>query len=543
MRPVALVLTSLLAGACGRSAAPPSKPPEPSVSRSVAKAPRPKPKKHTDGALDKATRLAVFDDVVAQIRRHHEFAEPAFANLSRKWDDDVVELRARMADATSPTQVLRTLDELQNSLLDVHLHFAPLGEDDPRHVLLLPLRFGVEPGEGPGSWQLYVTQVPPEYAERVKVGDLLVSVDGVDVPALLREHRFSNAFNQPRSSVELIASHLVQRRWTYWSDLDRKTVKMLVAPRGGGTPVELKLKWTPAPQEPDSLDDGVSLAPQCDGVPPRDYGPYTLAAVGARVCIYTSRAKPYARFPIVRAHSFLYGEDERLVRLDYDIIRKTLAAVPRVEGVLVDLRDNHGGNNPHVFLDWWASAPYDNMTISLKLDAELAKLEGPLDRALWSSAVAQQYRERQKRGETAWEYPFLCSEGTCDDGNRRTPKNRVTKAPVALLVGPLCISSCDTFAQTFSRHDFGPLVGSSTAAAYTVVRLPVIARTEDGRVLGTLHVALSRSRIGDGPWIEAVPLPIDVPLEETFATRGQFDRNLVDAGIGALRKRPRPRAR
>lgn len=541
MRSAVLVLTTLLAGACDRSSASPSKPPEPSVS--VAKAPYSSANKPTEDVLDKATRLGVFDDVVAQVRRHHEVAQPAFTNLSRKWDDDVIELRARMADATSTTEVLRTLDALQNSLLDVHLHFAPADEDDPRHVLLLPVGFGVEPGEGPGSWQLYVTRVPPEYAERVHVGDLLVSVDGKDVPALLHEHRFTNAFNQPRISVEMIANHLVQRRWTYWSALDGKTVKMQIAPRGGGVPVELETKWESAPRTTDSLDDGLSLAMQCDGVQPRDYGPYTLAAVGARVCIYTSRAKPYARFPIVRAHSFLYGEDERIVRLDYDIIRKTLAAVPRIEGVLLDLRDNHGGNNPHVFLDWWASAPYDNMTVSLKLDAELAKLEGPLDQALWGSTAAQEYRDRQKRGETAWEYPFLCSEGDCDDANRRTPKNRVTKAPVALLVGPLCISSCDTFAHTFSRHDFGPLVGSSTAAAYTVVRLPITARTKDGRVLGTLQVALSRSRIGKGPWLEGVPVPIDVPLEETFATQGQFDRALVDAGIGALKQRSRSRPR
>jgi hypothetical protein len=487
-----------------------------------------------DVGLDRNAKLALFDELVARIRRHHQFAAPAFANLGRDWDDDVAELRKRMAAGETEAHVLRTLDELQNSLLDLHLPFESAG--DPRSVAL-PIAFAVEPVAGPERFRLYVARVGPELGDRVQPGDILASLDGIDVPTLLREHRFSNAFNQPRAAAEAIASHLVRRRYAYWPELDDEPVAVRVMPRKGGDPLDITLRWA----MPDERRDGAaSLELACDGVPPRDYGPYELAAVGARVCIYTSRAKSHARYPIVRAHSFFYEDQERLVRLDHHLIRDTLAALPRVDGVLVDLRDNHGGNDPHTFLDWWAPQPYDNISVSLPLDAELARLEGDmLDRILWSSTVAQQYRDRQKRGDSSWEFPFLCSNERCDDGARRTPKHPVTRAPVALLVGPQCISSCDTFALVFASNRFGPLVGAPTAAAYTVVRLPIEAKTNDGRSLGTLQVALSRSRIGEGPWIEGVPLPLDVPLERTFENRETFDRSLVDAGIQALRPRAR----
>jgi hypothetical protein len=115
---------------------------------------------------------------------------------------------------------------------------------------------------------------------------------------------------------------------------------------------------------------------------------------------------------------------------------------------------------------------------------------------------------------------------------------------VALLVGPDCVSACDSVTRIFSEYDFGPLIGEPTAAAYTFARteLPVAIGELD---LGLLSIAVSYEVSGKtGRRIEAMPIEIDRAIPRTFANRSEYGRLLVDAARDALdARRPVRRAR
>ena len=119
----------------------------------------------------------------------------------------------------------------------------------------------------------------------------------------------------------------------------------------------------------------------------------------------------------------------------------------------------------------------------------------------------------------------------------RTPDRRVTDRPVALLVGPGCVSSCDSFSLSWSRNDMGPLVGERTASAYTSSRLRLPVKAGDLQ-LGTLSLAIGYETLGDDPTsTEAVPIPLTVSIPHTFDNTDSYDADVVSAAIDALQKR------
>ena len=516
--PIAFALTG-----CATVAPVMPEPPPPTIA--------PPPWPGGDGRPTTSTWLDTYDTLVATIREYHEPAEPAFANLGRNWDDDVAALRRRMAEADGVQDVQRVLDALQNSLLDRHLRYQPAVPDAGWAVL--PIGLVADPTDE--GFRLLIADVRDPKLP-LAVGDAVAAIDSVPTRDVLHRHRFATAANQPRAHADAVARSLTQRRLSLWPNLVGRPVTLSVAGKA-----DVTVRWE-GRQPPAGLDEGLALELRCDGVPRRDYGSYRLFGVGINVCLYASDDPAYAPYPIVRHHGFLYeGRHDagRLARLDRTLVAETLAERKKVAGVVLDLRDNHGGNNPHVFLDWYAPGPYDAMDVVVRLHESLAERDdGVLERILWSSRRAERYRALQAEGKLTWSHPFLCPDEACTKGHRHEGGKPVTKAPIALLVGPMCISSCDTFAAVFAREKFGPLVGEPTAAAYTVNRLPIEVTTKGGTELGTFHVAISRARFGeDGPWLEGAPLPVDVVVPRRWETRDEHDRALVDAAIARLRRR------
>jgi C-terminal processing protease CtpA/Prc len=123
----------------------------------------------------------------------------------------------------------------------------------------------------------------------------------------------------------------------------------------------------------------------------------------------------------------------------------------------------------------------------------------------------------------------------CFWDNRYTPSHRLTKAPMAALVGPGCASTCDAIALDFEREHFGPLVGEPPASGTTSLRIDRPIVLPGGRKFGTLKIAFTREYDGKtGELMEGVPTRVSVPLDRTFDNRATYDRDLVDAAIRAL---------
>jgi hypothetical protein len=203
----------------------------------------------------------------------------------------------------------------------------------------------------------------------------------------------------------------------------------------------------------------------------------------------------------------------------------------------VDLRDNVGGNQPEWFLDWYAPAPYADMFTTLRILPELDDAKFRERVANFDDDFYAWYRRAAAGRPVGSEIrrAFQCATPGCDGDNRWVPSHRIVDAPVALLVGPECGSSCAHFAHVFDENDFGPLVGAPSSSGYTDLRLAYSVQLKSGRELGTIGLALSINTSGKtGEPLEGAEVHVDYPVEAPLDGARSNDDVLVDTAIRAL---------
>ncbi|MEO8182775.1 MAG: hypothetical protein ABI895_28410 [Deltaproteobacteria bacterium] len=208
--------------------------------------------------------------------------------------------------------------------------------------------------------------------------------------------------------------------------------------------------------------------------------------------------------------------------------------------MLLDLRDNGGGKAADHFLPWYSSGAYRGANEWVHLNGELGD-RARLRRALRSDAAVDEYLHRAASGNDWWVRPFDCDHGDCQRA-RAGALRRVSSAPIALLLGPGCRSSCDTFAAIWMREHFGPSVGVPPAAMYTSLRYPLPVSLGD-EFLGDFEIALCGLRLDDNePWLEGRPLRLDSFVEPRWPQRS-YDSLLLDSAMRALSNPPDDTAR
>lgn len=480
---------------------------------------------------------------MSAVRAYHVFTPRIDANLGRTWDAELPILEREFATADSPSALTTAIGHFVNSLHNPHCWY-----NAPQRPVALTPGFVLEAEWTGSSAKFFVSEVLEGASQgKPKVGDELVSVDGVPARELLEQLRFESSANNWRGIAHDVAEWLSSpRTWTSTKE-EGGTSDWVFAPRDGGNPYPVRTTYVRRTRSEGRRSEHAIAydGDDCLGRPPRRYGPYELRSRGVNVCLYTSRDPRFRDFPIVRQVSFDYGSTS-LVRADYHALKEALGALPRARGVILDLRDNGGGNNPNWFMDWWAAGPYVDRMVRLRLVDDLAG-EGKLERVNALGEHAATYLRalaaRAPGQSFTRDEPFFCRTAACDDDNRYVPKHRVTEAPVALLVGPGCVSSCDSLAQLFDENDFGPLIGEPTAVGYTAFRYRHDIRTERGEDLGFATLALSFEVSGKTKEpLEAAPLHLDYPVDRTVANRSSYDALLVERALeafGAFRF-PRP---
>lgn len=520
-----LVLFAALPACAGASPAPAPGPPAPEVPAVASTAP----------AAPPAPRYtAVFDELVRRIERDHVFAPGYARDVGHAFRDEVPRLREEFERAADRTAALVALRHLQNSLRDAHCHLDPPG-DLPRRRLKLGVRLWA--GGTAKAPEVRVVEVAdPEAKAALSPGDRVVSVDGTPVAAWVAAHPFETASLPPdRWLADTIARiALAELPWSTVREGDARVLGVVHE----GSPRDVTLRFRrrfPEAAEPD-LDHPPPMAKvDCDARAPIDYGDYALAAMGVNVCVYQPRKPARPRVPVVRYPSFDYrGPPEqslRMVRVDHEVLARELRDA---DGVVLDVHDNHGGNNPFLFAGWFSPGPWDH-------ERTITKVVPGLDAATISEVMfgedhVQGYLDAQKAGQPTFVTRFLCAPGRCD---RVSPPSseRVTRAPVALVTGPGCVSSCDTLALVWATFHLGPVLGKQPAHAYTVNRLPIHVAGPASEDLGRLRLALSRSELREGVPIEGEPLPLDWEAPSTFEGRETWVRQAVEEAKKRLVKR------
>lgn len=200
-----------------------------------------------------------------------------------------------------------------------------------------------------------------------------------------------------------------------------------------------------------------------------------------------------------------------MVKVDHDLLARRLRDA---DAVVLDLHENFGGNNPFLFLGWFSGGSWDHPRVVIDIKPEL---DDPRLHAWPNGLDADGYAAAKADHRAAYVTRFLCPHEPC---TAVTPpaSERVTRAPVAVVTGPSCMSSCDTFSSIWSAFHLGPLVGKQPMHAYTVVRLPIEVVGPDREPLGALRVALSRSELRDGVSIEGEPVHLDWEAPDSFET-------------------------
>src|SRR5262249_39832625 len=161
--------------------------------------------------------------------------------------------------------------------------------------------------------------------------------------------------------------------------------------------------------------------------------------------VYQPAGKP--RISIVRFLSFLYDPNDTKLDADHALLARELRAS---DGVVVDVHGNGGGIEPFRFLSWFSRGPFDYPRLVSKVDPDLS----PDDvRGLYSNAQFDAYTRAQHDRQPTSVTHFFCDTEPCT--NVTPPDLRVTHAPVAVVTGPDCASSCDTFSLEWSAFHLG----------------------------------------------------------------------------------------
>jgi C-terminal processing protease CtpA/Prc len=545
-RALSVALWAYFLAACASAAAP-----HPVCPVAAPQAPATVPAEGTVAALpettdlDEAARLALFDTLAAAIAERHVFSETTWSgNFGRTWSSRLPGLREVFREARDTDALEGALTRLGNSLHDPHAVYN--SPRRPRRITL-PITLDVEWVAGVPRYYVVETS-DAAFRTQLQAGDVLVEADGVQADALLETHFDVLRGNQWSSLAADLAHWLTDRERTVSEAREGRESRYVFRRRSGeSTPISVSMNWRLAEGGTGDSADWPEYdldwgSARCAGRAPREYGPYSLSGHGLNFCVYTSDVAPFRDHPIVRYVSFLYtnhdgsgGDVRDVVRADGHNLSAQLARRPGTRGVILDLRDNRGGNNPYWFLDWFAPRPFGGHWRQTRLHPDVAArlrargdTEGlaAFERAL-ANPAADGFTPRR---------PFTCGAGGCDAPNTYAPGRRATTRPVALLVGPTCMSACDTFASTFAVELFGPVVGEPTSAATSPERFPFPIPSADGRDLGFLILSYGRALKADGSVAEGATLPLTDPVARTFENRTRYDALLVTQAIAALRR-------
>jgi C-terminal processing protease CtpA/Prc len=518
-----------------------------STTQALAPVVIPPPKATED--LDPAERKTLFAELVSRVHEIHVFSKHTKENLGIDWDKDEAPALEKEFDAADTKDKLQVaLTHFVNSLHDMHCRYRP-----PSRGSVVRLRFKVRPewkaavdGRAAGP-EFYVTEVFDKTL-KIEPGDIVESIDGVASGQLLRANRNVTSMNNWPQIALGVARTLTYRRTSEWLTRDGDATRWVLRSRSTGDVKTLDLTWKEKKDENLPDDSWVDYAnADCGQTDPATYEGYTLAGRGAHYCLYVANKAPRAFYPIVRQVSFHYFEEEgpQVFLADHDSLALRLSLVKNAKGVILDMRDNGGGNDPNSFVDWWAPArPYTD-TFTVMRRTKLVPDTKALDELVQNTpdAVMGFYEACLKAAPKApagfcQRRPFMCKPKSCDWDNKFTPSHQVTKLPVALVTGPGCGSSCDAFALTWKRNKFGPIVGMPSMAGFTTnrYRAPIPARIP----LGTFDLAFSYDVTDDGEEVEGKAIEPDVRVPETWENHAHYDTAIADAAIAALSRSESP---
>lgn len=521
------------------------------------------------GRLLGEDRDAYFDELVTAIEGVQVISTKGLARLGLSWPEALAPARARFRSARSAADVYYALLALQRSFHDAHSRFelAP-GEVAPPATPAVSLPFTLRaelPASGAGPTEYVVVAVEPAASVAIPVGSRLVAVDGRAPAELERELVTWLQGSSPDALRESVARWLVRRHPAELpSPAPGATVQLrFLAPKDGSS-YERPLAWREAKA-------GGASDPCLAGLgafyPPSDeYAARKPEHIGLNLCVYPGGD---AKTRVVRWFGFLYeyadvsGGDpamqglpalrSRLKHTSFTIPEHELPFLPgeqppggRIDAIalssieldrlfaalgaagvsrmLVDVRENGGGNFDPSWISPYTAAPFKQLATEVHFRPGLRARPELLAQAEGGPqvALAMAYLLAHPSAEKSPLYPFICRSQSCSPDEIVVPgAPQPFPAALVVLAGPGCVSSCDNYVSLLRDNGLAKLAGLSPRGADSPVRLPLAFALKNGQ--GFRYVLTVAVNLRPGSEVlEGNPPAPDFPVPPTAANRGTY---------------------
>lgn len=526
-------------------------------------------------------RDVLFDKLVAAIAGMQIVSNDSLKRLGITWDAALAVSRNRFHQAQTDQDVYYALLSLQRSFHDIHsrLELAPPVPGARLQVpqappVFLPLQVRAEYEAGMEQPADYVVVWADPSQPGIEPGSRIVSVDGRPIQEVEREAMEWYRGSSAEGLRDTVAQWLTLR-WAaeHPAPPPGSKVKLGLAASGEIDASEVELSWSAAPFAP-AIDDPCLKAVYA--APGEDYASAAPEFVGINYCVYPTQD---ASTRVVRWFSFFYefsdfsGGDpwlqanapsalrQRMKYMSYSIPDSELPLEPgqslpdgmldpiamggidiealrghletqAVAKVLLDLRQNGGGDFDPSWTASFAKAPFAQPSMQVYYSAGLKSDPSYLDRAEAGpqAALAKSWLKAHPNDDKSPLYPFICQTSTC-------AASEVTVAPSAapiavestLLAGPGCVSACDDFVVILRDNALAKLAGRSSEGGDSPVRVPVsmLLADEETEVVLVLTVAVSYRPAG--PILQGNPPAPDVPVFPSASNRGAYLESVLQA--------------
>jgi len=429
-------------------------------------------------------RAALFDSYAQVIRDNGIISQKGFKRLDTTWDSELERAKKLFVSARTKEDVYYALVALKNSMHNTHSAINVPDKLKPQDdSLSLPFKLALAGSAIHNPRAVVIQSKIPQ----VKRGFELIKYNDKDLPALQYEYLQWHDSNSP----ELLKFETV--KWLTRRDAEdvplpsTKPVEMSFYDLEAQTTVQVSLEWRkrPKPDVEQSSPCGINM--ENDG----DYKEFKFDFAGLNYCVYKDPVSKtillryfsfYYYFPVMRLWNrtaFLsykpqvldthsnYPAEHQLSQIDAAELRKYLAR-QKWRRLLIDVRENTGGGLPEELLKFIARKPFRMATRSFVYTPRMRGDVNIFDKATENLGPVKEFlakdMENNKNAKESFRYqysydcPHKCTLADMMNAEKQ-PDIQIKKFDVAVLSGPLCVSSCDQFVSIFKYNDMGRVFG------------------------------------------------------------------------------------
>ena len=449
-------------------------------------------------------RAALFESYVADIRDGQIISERGFARLGTTWERELERSRRRFLSAVTKEDVYYALLSLKNSLHDAHSALdLPAALVPYRRILRMPLT--LRPARGADGELRFV--VVASGLPGAEPGLVLEKFQGAAPAEAMSDFREWHRSSSPEHEEFEFAGWLTARNSSRQPPPETRRTSYVFRDEKTGREVPIEAEFVeevrPASGAAAPPEDPVPGAEDYDGLPcvlkGINYGVYQDAATKTLVLRYFSFSYSGAR-----------GGNEKGRKEDLGRLEKYLRSEnSRYAGLLIDVRENDGGNVNQELLELLAAKSFKN-TARTMVFTPLTRRDGEFLsdalRYVSPETAARLRREFAAGAAKSDAFAFNCSNAECSSRGDLAgrPSGAGLHYRTALLTGPYCVSSCDQFVSTFADNAMGEVVGLPSRGASAPFRGRRKFRLADGETF-TITLNTSVTERPNGEVLEGNP--------------------------------------